>query len=173
MTVAQKKNRAWIWFFAFLVVASIGVAGFMIWFNLRLQLTPEKLEAEMERWRQQGPKSYLLTFTRKVNDSERTETFVVRVIRGRAMEVRLNGEPLRGVDNQPLPAGHDRLQWYTMDNLLRDIEVFLERDAKAGVKNYNVAFFDERTGALKSYIRSVRGQRQHIAQLAQVEPLPD
>jgi hypothetical protein len=172
MTTPRKKNRLWLWFFAFLIVASIGVAGFMIWFNLRLQLTPEKLEAEMERWKNNGPTSYVLTISRQINDN-RPEAFVVTVRQRRAIQVLLNGEPLHGVDNKPLQAGDDRLQWYTMEKLFREVEIFLEQDAKAGVKNYNVALFDERTGALVKYIRSVRASRQHIDQSAKVEPLSD
>ncbi len=59
-----------------------------------------------------------------------------------------------------------------MHHLLRDIEVFLDRDAKEGKKNYNVAIFDDQTGALRKYIRRVMGMRQRVEETVQLEPLP-
>jgi hypothetical protein len=167
---SRTKNRAWIWFFAFLAVASVGVAAFMIVFNLRLQLKPEQLDAAMERWRQHGPADYQMTFTRRINQRDTTDTFKVTVRNRRVIEVRLNGELLRDEDNKPYPAGHERLQWYTMEKLLREIEVFLDNDAKEGKKNYNVAIFDEETGALRKYLRSVRGG-ERVDEEVKVEPL--
>jgi hypothetical protein len=167
----RAKNSAWIWFFAFLLVASIGVAGFMIWFNQRMQLEPARLETEMKKWREHGPSDYRLVITKQVNDGE-PEHFEVTVRNHRVIEVRLNGQRLRNESNEPYPPGHERLQWFTMDNMLRDIEVFLDRDAKDKRKNYNVALFDEETGALRKYVRRVMGTTQRVEETVQIEPLP-
>jgi hypothetical protein len=166
----RRKNRWWIWFFAFIAVASVAVAVFMIWFNWRLQLTPEKLEAEMQRWKEHGPASYVLTFTRQIK-SGAPEQFVVRVRKRKAIEVRLNGDLLRDEQNQPFPAGHERLQWYTMDKLLREIEIFLDQDARERRQVFNVATFDANTGALETYIRSDKVRDVHIRETAKVELL--
>ena len=173
MSNPRKKNHYWVWYFAFIVLASVGVAGFMIDFNMRQQLKAEQLEGAMQRWQQHGPADYLLTISKRINESDQADIFVVRVRQRRVIEVRLNGQLLRDESNEPYPPGHERLQWYTMDHLLREIEIFLDQDAKEGRKNYNVAYFDEQTGALQRYIRRVMGTRQRVEELAKVEPLPE
>lgn len=169
--VPRKRSKAWIWFFTFLVIASVSVAGFMIWFNMRMQLTPEQLEAAMQQWKEHGPRDYRLKVTKQVNENE-PEHYEITVRDRRVIEVRLNGQRLRNESNEPYPAGHERLQWYTMHHLLREIEVFLDRDAKERKKNYNVAIFDDQTGALRKYIRRVMGTRQRVEETVQLEPLP-
>jgi len=161
-----------VWFFVFIVVASVGVAGFMIWFNRSLQLKPEQLEAAMQRWEEHGPSNYLMTFTKRINRGE-PDTFVVKVRARKVVEVRMNGKPLRNEDTeQPFPAGHDQLQYYSMDRLLRDIERFIQQDARDGKKIYNVATFDKDTGALETYTRSDSVSRQHVRETVKIEPLP-
>jgi hypothetical protein len=172
MTTPRKKNHAWVWFFVFIVVASVGVAAFMIVFNLRMQLKPEQFEAAMQRWRDHGPSDYLMTFTRRINKGE-PDTFVVKVRAKKVVEVCMNGKLLRDESTkQPYPAGHAQLQYYTMDRLLRDIEVFMQRDVRDGRKIYNVAVFDEETGALRRYVRSDNVTRQHVEESVKIEPLP-
>jgi hypothetical protein len=172
MTTPRKKNHAWVWFFVFIVVASVGVAGFMIAFNLRMQLKPEQLETAMQRWNERGPSDYLMTFTKRINNSE-PDTFVVKVRAKKVVEVSMNGKPLRNEDTeQPFPAGHDQLQYYSMDRLLRDVERFIQLDARDGKKIYNVATFDKDTGALETYTRSDKVAGQHVRETVKIEPLP-
>lgn len=168
---ARKKNATWIWFFTFLVIASVSVAGFMIWFNLHIQLKPEQLESAMQRWKEHGPRDYRLIITKKINKNE-PEHFEVTVRDHRVIEVRLNGQRLRNEANEPYPPGHERLQWYTMHHLQREIEVLLDRDAKDGKKNFNVADFDNQNGALRLYRRRVMGTDQRVEETVQLEPLP-
>src|SRR5438128_609445 len=112
---ARKKNYLWVWFFVFVVAASIGAAGFMIWFNLSLQLKPEQLQEAMQRWQEHGPSDYLMTYTKRLNDSPNMDAFVVKVRAKKVVDVRLNGNPLRNEEtHQPFPAGHDRLQYHSM-----------------------------------------------------------
>ncbi len=172
MSDPRKRSNAWIWFFTFLVMASVGVAAFMIWFNMRMQLKPEQLEAAMQRWKEHGPPDYRLIVTKQVNDNE-PEHFEITVRDHRVIEVRLNGQRLRNEANEPYPPGHERLQWYTMRHLLREVEIFLDQDAKAGKKNYNVAIFDEDTGALRKYVRRVMGTQQRVEETVKVEPLTE
>jgi hypothetical protein len=168
----REKSLAWIWFFVFVLAASVGVAGFMIWFNLRLQLTREQLEDAIRRWKVHGPRDYVMTVYKRIGDTN-ADTIVARVRGGKVLEVRLNGEPLRNQEtDERFPAGHERLQYYTMDHLLREIERFLELDERAKRKTYNVALFDEQTGALRRYVRSVPGTREHVEEEVKLEPLP-
>ena len=73
----KPKNNAWIWFFAFLLVASVGVVAFMIWFNNSIQLTPEKLAENLQRWKEKGPRDYKLTYTKRINNDPRDRKSVV------------------------------------------------------------------------------------------------
>jgi hypothetical protein len=172
MTARTETNYAWLWFFGFIVVASVGVAWFMIEFNRRLQLRPEQLAEAQALWKERGPSDYRMTYTKRIGDRDHMDTFVVTVRNRRAVEVLMNGEPLRNEEtNEPFPPGDDRLQYHTMDRLMRDIERFLELDAKAGKKNYNVALFNDETGALQRYVRRVMGTRERVEEDVKVDPL--
>src|SRR5437764_6580763 len=89
-----KKNRVWIYFFAFLLVASVGVCVFMICFNLWIQLTLEQLEEAEVVWKQSGVKNYKMVYTKQIANNPKIDTFVVQVRAGEVVEVRMNGEPL-------------------------------------------------------------------------------
>jgi hypothetical protein len=167
---ARKKNNVWAWFFAFVVLASVSVAVLMIVFNLRVQLKPEELDGAMQRWKDHGPRDYRLTVTKQINKND-PEHYEITVRDRRVIDVRLDGQRLRNDANEPYPPGHDRLQWYTMDHLLREIEVFLDQDAKEGRTNYNVARFDEATGALRSYVRRDMRSNQRVEETVKLDPL--
>jgi hypothetical protein len=172
-TAPRRKSYAWLWFFVLVFAASIGVAGFMIWFNLRLQLTPERLAEAMQHWKEHGPRDYVMTVSKRIGNADRVDTIVAKVRGGTVIEVRLNGEPLRDQEtDERFPAGHPRLQYYTMDHLLREIERFLELDERAKWKAVNRALFDEESGALRWYLRSVRGTGEHVEETVKLEPLP-
>jgi hypothetical protein len=171
---APKKNLTWVWYFAFLLVASVGVAGVMIWFNLSIQLTPEQLDAAWKRWKEHGPRNYRLTYTKQItnNDHEATDELVATVQDGRAWEVFLNGARLLDDEGHVITPGDERLQYHTMNALFRDVDRFLELDAKENRKTYTVAGFDKETGALVRYIRRVMGTRQRLELDVKVQPLP-
>ena len=175
MDAPRRRNRLWLWFLIFVVVASVGLAGFVIVFNMRLQLKPEQVADAIQRWKEHGPRDYLLTLTKQIggNDQAHTDTFVVTVRDKKVIDVRMNGEPLRNQEtDERYPPGHARLQWYSMDRMLSDVETFLERDAKAGVKNFNVAVFDTETGALLRYVRREMGTRHRVQEDVKLERLP-
>ena len=159
----RKKSYAWAWFLLALAVASVALAAFMVWYNLRLQLKPEHLDAAMARWKAHGPRDYQLTYTVAVNEQSSTDQFVVKVRGGRVQEVLQNGRPL---DPPQLP-------YHSMDRLFAYVEKFQDLDRKPGQpKTYTVAVFDDTTGALKYYVRRVMGTRQRVELRATVEDLP-
>jgi hypothetical protein len=148
------KNRAWLWLFAALFVASIVVAAVMIRYNLSLQLTPEQLEAARALWRAKGLRDYDMVYTKQLNEDPRTEKFAVKVRAGEVVEVLMNGMPLE----------KENLPYHSMDRLFSYIRQDLDRDHKAGEpKTYLRAIFDDHTGALHSYVRRVMGTRQRSA----------
>jgi hypothetical protein len=162
----RKRNNVWIWYFVVLVALSFLAAGALVVVNLRQQLRPEQLEAARERWREKGPASYQLIFTRKIqNQSEQIdEEFAVRV-RDRTVEsLTLNGRPLE-----------ERLRnYYSMPSLFDQIEEFLEKDSKPGAeRTYARARFSEDDGHLLEYVRRVMGKRDRTEiHVDRFEPLP-
>jgi hypothetical protein len=157
--LARPKNYGWAYFFAFIIVASVGVAGFMIWFNLSIQLKPDQLEAATKLWKEKGPKNYDMTYTKQLNDDTRVDKFEVKVRGGKVEEVRMNGRPLV---RQSEDAG-DPLPYHSMDRLLSDIERNMDIDQKAGApKVYVTAVFEPENGALRKYIRRVMGSKTRV-----------
>jgi hypothetical protein len=158
-TAPPKKNHAWIYFFAFVFIASVGVMLFMIWFNLSIQLTPEQLEAARTLWKEKGPKSYDMVYTKRLNDDVKVGTFQVKVRAREVKEVLMNGKPLVKENDED----SDPRIYHSMDRLFSDIERFMVLDKKPGApKVYVTAIFDPDTGALRRYIRRVMGTTLRI-----------
>jgi Family of unknown function (DUF6174) len=154
----KKKNHAWIGFFAFLIVASVGVTAFMIWYNLSIQLKPEQLEAARKLWQETGPKSYNLVYTERHNE-EKTNTFAVKVRDGKVDEVLMNGRPLEKTEEQK----DDPRIYHSMDAQFRMIENFMKLDQKPDAPRvYVTAIFDEKNGAVLRYIRRVMGTTKRV-----------
>jgi Family of unknown function (DUF6174) len=155
----RKKNNSWIWFFVFIVVASVGVAAIMIWFNVSIQLTPAALEAAKKRWQDANIQDYNLVYKKRLNAEERAATFFVKVRGGKAQEVTMNGKPLQKEDeNDPDPR-----PFHSMDSQFRYLERFMELDQKPKApKVYFVASFDPQTGAILHYIRSDSQKKQRV-----------
>ena len=169
-TPPPQKNHTWIYFFAFLVIASVGVTVFMIRFNLSIQLKPEDLAAARKLWEEKGPKSYDLFYTEQLNDDDRKTVFAVKVRAGKVAEVLMNGKPLEpttedGVEHDPRP-------YHSMEAKYRDIERFLDIDQKKDAPRvYVIANFDPETGAVLRYIRRVMGTRERVELNLRVEAM--
>lgn len=161
---------AWIGYFVFLLVTSIGVTVFMIQFNRNIQLKPEQLEAAHNLWKAKGPKSYNMIYTKKLGASEHGDRFVVKVRNGHVDEVKMNDKALVAtvIDGQK----HDPRIYHSMDNIYRDVMKFMDMDQKPGAtKVYVVANVDEKTGALLRYIRRVMGSTDRIELNIALEPV--
>src|SRR5437016_2156392 len=63
MAEPPKKNLGWLWYFIIVAVLTVAATGGLIWYNLRQQLTPEKLEAARQLWQAKGPRDYDLDYT--------------------------------------------------------------------------------------------------------------
>jgi hypothetical protein len=153
-----RNNYGWILFFVFVFTASIGVAAFMIWFNLSIQLTPEQLEDAHKRWRESKIRNYNLVYTKRLNDDSKTDKFEVEVRGGEVTKVVMNGKKLITESKED-----DPLAYHSMDRHFRDIERFMEMDKKPGApKVYVTAIFDENNGSLRRYVRRVQGTALRI-----------
>ena len=167
-TATPTKNHAWIYFFAFLIVASVGVTAFMIWFNLSIQLTAKQLNEAKDLWKENGPKDYNLIYTKRLNDDSRVHTFKIKVRAGKVEEVLLDGKPL--AQNKDEGQEQDPRIFHSMHQILRDIERFMDQDSKPGApKVYVTAIFDDKNGALRRYIRRVMGTNLRIEMHLTVE----
>ena len=125
----------------------------MIVFNLRQQLKPEQLEAARKLWETNGPKDYVLKYSIHVYQDQRTDHYLVRVKQGKAYEAIVND----------LPQSADRMGYYGMEALFNYIERFLEIDAEPNApRTFARARFDEKTGALRDYVRRVMGKSDRV-----------
>jgi hypothetical protein len=145
------KHRGWIVYFAFLVVASVGVTTWMIYFNLSIQLTPEQLAAAESRWQEKGPRDYKLFYTERVNDDPQPITYAVTVKDGKVTDARKNGKAIETDED------------YRMNGLLAKAARALQDDREPGAKKvYTIARFDDKTGALLYYVRRVMGTTDRL-----------
>jgi Family of unknown function (DUF6174) len=155
------RSRNWIWFFAvlgLLAVAAVAINGV---YNMRLQLTPEALAHARELWEKNGPRDYLLEYTKTI---DRAETFIVTVRNGETRSVVLNpGE-------QQLKLEARQYRFYGMDALFDDIDTLLKRDAQPGSpRAFNQAVFDPGDGHLIYYARNAGKEHVHIT-VKRLEP---
>lgn len=157
---ADKKNNNWKWFFAIVFALALFTAVSLIWWNLRLQLKPEQLEANRKLWEAHGPADYVMVYTTHRNEEATSDHYVVKVRQKKAYEVIVNG----------IPEPQERLEYQSMDALFNYIERFMELDGEKGKpRTYARAHFDESTGAIRSYVRRVMGKTERLE--INVEPL--
>ncbi len=159
----KSRNIGWIVVFVLLVLASVGVAAFMIQFNLSLQLKADMLDAAWEKWKTNGPKDYILLYQKRINGEETGQQFIAKVRNGVVQEALMNGIPLE----------KEQAIYHSMDRMFRDIDQFMTIDAKPGQKKtYTVAKFDEKTGAVRHYIRRVMGSRERVELTTRIDDWP-
>ncbi len=157
----RRKNHLWIAYFAFLIIASVGVTVFMIKFNLSIQLTQEQLNTAWDLWKEKGPKSYNMIYKTRSGISDRDDVFVVKVRNGVVTEVKLNDAPLKA--NQEEGQLDDPRMYHSMDSIFRYIDRFMSIDQKKDAKKvYVVANFDDKTGYVVRYIRRVMGGTDRV-----------
>ncbi len=162
------RNSGWIWYFAFLIIASIGVTVFMIWFNLSIQLKPEQLEAAIKRWEENGPKNYKMLLKKKLNSEDKVTTFLVTVRDKKVTDVLMDGKPLPKETDDT----RDMKVYHSMDATFRFVKIFMTKDQQEKApKVYVTALFDPETGALLRYVRRVMGATQRVELNITLEPI--
>jgi hypothetical protein len=151
------RSRRWVWFF--LLVGVLGAAGVSveIWSNLTQQLTPEQLAGARRRWRDKGPRDYVLEYAvkREYNPDPAGRapvTYTVHVKDGK-VESATAGEREFG----------------SMDDLFDKIERQLDADIAAGGKrNFIRADFDRTDGHVTFYRRSVMATHELLEVVVQL-----
>jgi len=157
------KNKRWIWFFVVVIVLSLAAMAALISYNLSLQLKPEQLQAARELWREKGLQSYQLSYTIKRGIEGSKDSYVVRVRNGRVVSSQVNGKP------EP----RERYAFRGMDALFHDVTRFQEMDGEPGrPRTYTRAWFDEKNGAIRKYVRRVMGSHERTEiDVEALEPL--
>jgi hypothetical protein len=154
------RNRNWVWFFVVLALLALAAVGISTAYNLRQQLRPDALENAQALWKEKGPASYVLEYTKTIGEPE---TFVVKVRHRRTVSVMLYpGDRVQGNGHSLEPR---LFPYYGMDALFDDMARYLKMDAEPGApRAMNRAVFDPQDGHLLDYVRSVSqtGQRVHI-----------
>lgn len=152
---ANRKSRAWLWFFGLLILLTATVITIEIWYNLRQQLKPEQLAGARQLWREKGPVSYEVRYTLKRQDGGEEKRLVT-------------------VREGTLATNHGRRDSFaSMDSLFDYVEKRLEADAQPGTPRVFVtAIFDRHDGHILRYVRSVRSNRERLEVVVQLRPLP-
>lgn len=164
VTATQTKNRTnrtYLWFLGLLALLTVSAVTILIVFNVKQQLTRQKLDEAFALWKEKKPASYDMVFTKQVKEPEE---FEVKVRAGAVVSVKMNGRPL----------DERQLIYYSMDALFDYVSQFLEIDSDPNApRTYVVASFDKNDGHLIRYIRSVSANRQrvelHIKKLEVIE----
>jgi hypothetical protein len=152
----MQRNRNWLWFFAALAVLAVLALSINWWYNVRQQLTPERLRAAMEQWARTGPADYDLVIDKAISSAasdgaETRERIEVVVRNKKVVAAALNGAPL------------ERRVWaeYDVPGWMGFVEEFLRIDTQPGARRtFRVAEFDPDTGQLLRFRRRVSGTRE-------------
>ncbi len=149
--IQNPKSRNWVWFFVALAVMGVAAIAVNWVYNVRQQLTREKLAAARKLWEEKRPPDYDLQYVKVADASER---FVVRVRNGKVESVQLDGR-LPTKDDRPRPP--EDYPIYDISGLFEYIAEFLDQDAQPGSpRAFNRAEFDPQDGHLIRFVRSAR-----------------
>jgi hypothetical protein len=156
----RSRSRRWLWFFALLLVLATGGITAEVWFNLRQQLTPEKLAEARRRWQEHGPRDYVLEYAVK----HEYNPDVVTLPPERAY-VEVEGGKVKSVVLVGGGTAHSgEFKFGSMDDLFDWIEQRLQADLQAeGRRPFVKATFGKDDGHLAHYVRSVMRTRERLA----------
>jgi hypothetical protein len=165
--LATRHSKRWVWFFVIVgVMAAAGVAA-EVWVNLSQQLTPEKLTAARQLWRDRGPRDYTLEYAvkREYNPDpagRAPDRYTVRVKGGKV-------ESVTDAGGRSLKPGE--YEFGSMDALFDAIDEQLKADIAAGGKRpFLRADFDPADGHVTYYRRSVTTTRELLEVVVRLQP---
>jgi hypothetical protein len=151
-------------FFVVLTVLAAAGVTLPIVYNLNQQLTPEQLRQAEQRWHDNGPKDYDLTYAITYDRERLAERHVVLVRGGEVVFESCEGEviqmapALSAAAGFPLGgaaegAGRD------VPAIFKHIEALMSEETTSQRRNFIVAVFDPREGYPRRFIRRVRGTK--------------
>jgi hypothetical protein len=167
------QSRAWLAFFAVLIV--LGVAGVMLplVYNLGQQLTGDELAKAREQWNSSGPGDYDLTFSIRYDGDQKDKTkdktkgkdiaerHIVLVRDGKASFAACEGEVVHAAPAVGALLGlagfaAERQRPRDMPAIFQHIADLLNDQEESDGKNFLVAVFDPRDGHPRRVVRRVR-----------------
>jgi hypothetical protein len=156
---ARRRPRAWMGYLVLLVLLSAVAAVVPIVYNLRQQLRPEQLAAARQRWRDNGPNDYDLTFAIRYDRETLPQRHLVIVRGGKVVFAACEGEivtlspALRAAAGLPA-GGLGREPGQDVPAIFDHIEDLLHEPGAE--RNFLVAMFDTRDGHPRRIIRRIR-----------------
>lgn len=155
--VAPKKSRSWLWYFAFLVAATMAATTTMIVYNLRQQLTPQQLQEAIGRWQKNKPADYDMEYSKQSGST--VETYYVQVRGGKVTRVDMRTGQAKDVE----PLEERLYPYHSVDALFGFMNDFLAQDARPGrPKAFVRAVFADEDGHPMRYVRSVSATRERV-----------
>lgn len=167
-TSPRPKNRLWIWFFLTVTALTVAATVFLAWFNLQVQLTPEKLADQRARWGKERPADYEVVFTVRENATPAAESFRAglglepNAPEGEAVKYQVlvrEGLVVEARENERL-LPRDCWERLTMEHLFGIAQDRMDSDRAANRRVYVRARFEEKTGGLLEYVRRVMRSRE-------------
>lgn len=157
------RPRAWIAFFAVLVVLAVTGVVLPIVYNLGLQLKPEALDEARALWAEAGPADYDLSFSVAYDNDRLAERHVVLVRGGEPQVALCEGEVVYLGPALAAAAGLPLTR--TRRAMARDVpalfdhlgRLLAERDTTSD-RTFLVANFDSRSGFPRRIIRRVKSR---------------
>ena len=161
------RPRRWLWYFGLLALAAPFAIGVPWWYNLKQQLTPERLAAARRLWEEKGPRDYVAEFAVRLDYNPEPggrvpRRYLATVRGGKAVSVTdLDGRPLRPGD----------YEIGTVDELFDLIGRQLREDEAAGGRRpFVVALFGKEDGHVARYRRSVIRTRELFEVVVDIKP---
>lgn len=147
-----RRSSRWMWFFGILTMMAVPFITVPLWYNMEQQLRAEQLNGALQRWENQGPTDYTLTY--KVR-REYTPDPVKRVPDTYRVEVRSGKvRSIRGPEGQR--SSLQDFPFGSMEDMFGHVSRQLAIDAEAdGKKPFVVAAFNKQDGHIVYYRRSV------------------
>lgn len=146
----RTSNAGWIWFFVVLALLTVAAVATLVVFNLRQQLTPEKLAEAQALWKEKGPPDYDLEYTKEGSVSQHLH---VEVRGGKVVGLTDDGRPL---ERRLYPS-------YDMAAVFGDLKRFLElKGEPGGGRKFLRAQFNADDGHVEKYVYSDPKTRQRI-----------
>jgi hypothetical protein len=174
----RRRSGSWVWFFVAVIVLTIIAIALLWFFNVKQQLTFEQLQAARQRWDQNRPTDYDLTWTKTGSAAGMVfnDSFLVRVRHGEVQSVLMRQEvPDNGtakrVERKLPERFYDR---YDMGGLFADLKGFLKAKAdQAGRGRVSLtARFDPGDGHVEGYIYINPQNSQRIKVMVELERRP-
>jgi hypothetical protein len=182
---SKRRNRNWVW--VFLVLALLGIGAVTInWavnsaYYVAEPLTPERLRAARELWRNNRPRDYNLKIVKSAtySSSDGTDGTIVDKFELQVRDGKITSFLVNGKDPEPLiaPNGQRNLdeerrqrENYDISGLFDAIEEFMERDKRDHFDSHLRARFDSKDGHVTIFVRDLNGKRVPLIQVELRKP---